>query len=233
MAPVTLLRRSYSITIDAVNRLGDSCEVPRSVRAAARAVVRMPKPHRCGVFHRSAVPMIAVDDAGRVLSANRSARLALRRTLADLRRQAIQELAVPDARADALAAKARLVQSGCIGGVFDVLGPDGSRLRALYCAVTISTCGIHVVAFAPAGWPEKELEAPQHNVADPSVGVVTAREREILQLAADGLSGPTIAERLVLSPGTVKTHFAHIYEKLDVHDRAEAVARALRLGLID
>jgi DNA-binding CsgD family transcriptional regulator len=193
----------------------------------------MRKAHRCGEFHRSAVPMVMVDDAGRLVSANRSARLALRRTLADLRRHAIEDLAPPDARADALAAKARLLQTGCIGGVFDVVGPDGSRLRALYCAVTISTAGIHVIAFAPAGWPEEELEAPEHNVVDASVGGVTAREREILQLAADGLSGPTIAARLVLSPGTVKTHFAHIYEKLGVHDRAGAVARALRLGLID
>jgi DNA-binding CsgD family transcriptional regulator len=203
------------------------------VQAAARTVVRMQKPRQCAAFHRSAVPMIVVDDAGRVLSANRSARLALRRTLADLRRHAIEELAPPDARGDALAAKARRLQTGCIGGVFDVVGPDGSRLRALYCAVTISTCGIHLVAFAPAGWPEEELEPPEHNGADRSVDVVTAREREILQLAADGLSGPTIAERLVLSPGTVKTHFAHIYEKLGVHDRIEAVARAFRLGLID
>ena len=52
------------------------------------------------------------------------------------------------------------------------------------------------------------------------------------RLAAEGLSGPGIAERLVLSPATVKTHFEHIYEKLGVGDRAAAVAQALRTGLI-
>jgi two-component system nitrate/nitrite response regulator NarL len=38
---------------------------------------------------------------------------------------------------------------------------------------------------------------------------------------------------LVLSPATVKTHFEHAYEKLEVSDRASAVAKALRLGLIE
>jgi DNA-binding CsgD family transcriptional regulator len=61
---------------------------------------------------------------------------------------------------------------------------------------------------------------------------LTARETEVLQLAAHGVSGPEIAELLVLSPATVKTHFEHIYPKLGVGDRAGAVAAALRLGLI-
>jgi PAS domain S-box-containing protein len=61
---------------------------------------------------------------------------------------------------------------------------------------------------------------------------LTERELEILQLAADGTTGPAIAERLVVSPATVKTHFEHIYEKLGVGDRAAAVAHALRVGLI-
>ena len=61
---------------------------------------------------------------------------------------------------------------------------------------------------------------------------VTARETEVLQLAAHGVSGPEIAEFLVLSPATVKSHFEHIYSKLGVGDRAGAVAAALRLGLI-
>jgi DNA-binding CsgD family transcriptional regulator len=62
---------------------------------------------------------------------------------------------------------------------------------------------------------------------------LSARELEVLRLGAEGLSGPQIAEELVLSPATVRTHFAHIYEKLGVGDRAAAVAQALRTGLID
>jgi PAS domain S-box-containing protein len=61
---------------------------------------------------------------------------------------------------------------------------------------------------------------------------LTEREVEVLRLAAEGLSGPGIAEQLGLSLSTVRTHFEHIYEKLGVGDRAAAVARALRTGLI-
>jgi DNA-binding NarL/FixJ family response regulator len=59
------------------------------------------------------------------------------------------------------------------------------------------------------------------------------RELEVLRLAAEGVSGPQIANRLVIAPSTVKTHFDHIYDKLGVDDRTAAVAHALRVGLID
>jgi two-component system nitrate/nitrite response regulator NarL len=62
---------------------------------------------------------------------------------------------------------------------------------------------------------------------------LTPREIEILQLSADGMIGPDIAEHLVVSPGTVKTHFQNIYAKWNVADRAAAVAEAMRQGLID
>ena len=58
------------------------------------------------------------------------------------------------------------------------------------------------------------------------------RELEVIGLAAEGLSTPLIAERLMIGPATVKTHFSHIYEKLGVTDRSAAVAEALRQGLI-
>lgn len=69
----------------------------------------------------------------------------------------------------------------------------------------------------------------RHPVAD---SPLTARETEVLQMASHGGSSATIAERLVISTSTVKTHFEHIYAKLGVADRAGAVAEALRRGLI-
>lgn len=62
---------------------------------------------------------------------------------------------------------------------------------------------------------------------------VTPRELEVLALAANGHSAHDIADHLVISVGTVKTHFQNVYPKLGVADRAAAVATALRLGLID
>ena len=64
------------------------------------------------------------------------------------------------------------------------------------------------------------------------VPAITPRETEVLQLAAQGLSARRTAERLVVSPATVRTHFENLYPKLGVRDKASAVAAALRLGLI-
>jgi len=62
---------------------------------------------------------------------------------------------------------------------------------------------------------------------------LTTREREILMLMAEGLSAPEIAARLCISTATVKTHQHHLYERLGVHDRAAAVAQAMRRGLVE
>jgi len=61
---------------------------------------------------------------------------------------------------------------------------------------------------------------------------LTAREREIIGLIADGLSAPEIGRRLFIAPSTVKTHMANLYEKLGVTERAAAVAEGMRRGLL-
>jgi len=63
--------------------------------------------------------------------------------------------------------------------------------------------------------------------------VLSDRERETLKLVAEGLTAPDIGKRLHLSTGTVKTHLAHLYEKLEVSERAAAVAQAMRRGLLE
>jgi DNA-binding NarL/FixJ family response regulator len=58
------------------------------------------------------------------------------------------------------------------------------------------------------------------------------RERQVLALVARGMPNRTIAEHLFVSEATVKTHLAHVYEKLGAADRAAAVAAAYELGIL-
>jgi DNA-binding NarL/FixJ family response regulator len=61
---------------------------------------------------------------------------------------------------------------------------------------------------------------------------LTERERDVFELIAQGHSNAEIASRLVLTEGTVKTHVKHIFEKLDVRDRTQAVIFAYDVGAV-
>jgi two-component system response regulator NreC len=61
---------------------------------------------------------------------------------------------------------------------------------------------------------------------------LSEREREIFQLIAEGHSNKEIAEIIAVSPSTVETHRAHIFQKLDVHNTAQLVLYAVRRGVI-
>jgi DNA-binding NarL/FixJ family response regulator len=66
----------------------------------------------------------------------------------------------------------------------------------------------------------------------PNMGSLTDREREIVGLVAEGLSNDGIAERLVLSPATVRTHVSRAMMKLEARDRAQLVVFAFQSGLV-
>jgi two-component system response regulator DesR len=78
--------------------------------------------------------------------------------------------------------------------------------------------GLGMDVFAPAS---EQIDAP-----------LSAREREVVSLIAGGSTNREIAEQLYLSPHTVKEYTSGVYRKLGVRNRAEAVKRAQRLGLI-
>ena len=81
-----------------------------------------------------------------------------------------------------------------------------------------------IEAFARS--PERAL------VASPSLDELTAREREVLALVGAGLSNREIADRLVLSPLTAKTHVSRLLMKLGARDRAQLVVVAYESGLV-
>jgi LuxR family maltose regulon positive regulatory protein len=78
---------------------------------------------------------------------------------------------------------------------------------------------------------ETGLVDSPHSPLNVLVEPLSERELEVLRLIAEGLSNPEIAARLYLSVNTLRAHTTHIYQKLDVHSRMQAVARAKELGL--
>jgi PAS domain S-box-containing protein len=209
--------------------------VPRSVGAAAEAVLssRGEAQKLKRLFDRSPVPMVMIDGERRYVEVNRPARLAFRLSLAEMRGYTVDDLTPPQDLPTLEASWARLLDTGCVAGPYEVAAPDGSRFGIVYFALAHALPGLHLGAFAPAGWSEDELSILDPDRLAHAVPPLTPREREVLQLAAEGLSGPSIAERLFVSPGTVKSHFQNIYAKLGVRDLAAAVARGLRLAYID
>jgi two-component system, NarL family, nitrate/nitrite response regulator NarL len=117
----------------------------------------------------------------------------------------------------ALAAGARaFLPKGCSGA--DILEAVGVVAR-----------GGSLIPRAIQGNLTRELRL-RHEPTDRPV--LSARELEVLQLAAEGMTVSEIAGKLIIGEATVKTHLQHIYEKLEVSDRTAAVAQAFRLGFV-
>jgi DNA-binding NarL/FixJ family response regulator len=74
---------------------------------------------------------------------------------------------------------------------------------------------------------------PEFVAAGSQQDILTPREREILQLLADGMSNVDVAKKLFISQETVKSHVRHILAKLEADTRTQAVAIALREAMID
>ena len=81
--------------------------------------------------------------------------------------------------------------------------------------------------------PIEEAPLPPGNRVEAETRPLTVREIEILRLVAKGLTNNEAAGVLTLSRATIRTHLEHIYQKLEVSNRVEAVTEGLRKGLIE
>ncbi len=92
--------------------------------------------------------------------------------------------------------------------------------------------GLASSMLAEVNWQPDKRPAARNGSDGPATPVISAREEEVLQLFADGMSLPEVAATLYISTKTVKNHLASIYAKLDARDRTQAVLRAVRMGII-
>ena len=81
-------------------------------------------------------------------------------------------------------------------------------------------------------WHLREQRRAERVAAPPKPPPLTARERDILRLLAQGRENSAIANELVISPATVKTHVAHLLDKLGLDNRVQAAVFAVRHGIV-
>ena len=117
------------------------------------------------------------------------------------------------------------------GGFIRSFISKGSDIEALLYSLSQKSDADDYIHEILAAW-EKEFppirEQPHHKMVDS----LTPKEWEVLQFLATNLSIPEIADQMVLSANTVRTHVKHIYEKLGVNRRRSAIQKAKQLHLI-
>jgi DNA-binding NarL/FixJ family response regulator len=121
------------------------------------------------------------------------------------------------------------MQAGASGFLVKDLPPDqlaaGVRTVAAGDALLAPTVTRRVIE-------EFVRRPPRDSPEPPELAELTEREAEVLRLIACGLSNAEIAQELVVSEATVKTHVAHVLRKLDLRDRVQAVVYAYESGLV-
>jgi DNA-binding NarL/FixJ family response regulator len=105
-----------------------------------------------------------------------------------------------------------------------------------------SAKGVGASGFVPKGWGARDIAGAARMVglgmtvfapeSEQPPNLLTQREREVLAMIAGGATNREIADRLFLSPHTVKDHTSALYRKMKARNRAEAILRAQRLGLL-
>ena len=118
----------------------------------------------------------------------------------------------------------RALEAGAAG----YLAKDAPRSEIVDAVMRVSRGGTVVPAELAAGLAD-QIRLRSDNAAP----VLTPRELEVLRGFARGMSIPQVADELVVAPSTIKTHTQRLYEKLEVSDRAAAVAAGMRLGLLE
>ncbi|MEY9925603.1 DNA-binding NarL/FixJ family response regulator [Catenulispora sp. GP43] len=202
------------LTANGIEVAGEACDGLEAVAAAAELKpdvvlmdIRMPN-------------LDGLEAARRILAADPAIRILMLTTF-DLDKYVYEALAagasgflLKDVTPEHLVASVRLVDTGDA-----LLAPSITRRLVEKFA-------------APAADPADGAAGGRAPAVHRDLAALTPREREILALMGRGLSNTELAARLVLSEATVKTHVAHIFTKLSLRDRAQAVVIAYETGLV-
>jgi len=117
-------------------------------------------------------------------------------------------------------------------GASGFLLKDARRDQLVHAIRTVATGDALLAPALVRRLVEDFCRRPPPGGPPPAVAELTQRELEVLRLVARGLSNTEIAKELFLSQATVKTHLAHVLQKLDLRDRVQAVVLAYESGLV-
>jgi LuxR family maltose regulon positive regulatory protein len=142
--------------------------------------------------------------------------------------------------AEALASFGGIVSTCARAGIYHTILDEGIEVGPLLAAFQENagrTKGsrelMSYVSNLIAAWTSRYQSEPQQTQTSAIAESLSAREGGILKLIGEGLSNKEIARNLAITPETVKSHVKHIFTKLNVEKRAQAVSRAQNLGLAD
>jgi DNA-binding CsgD family transcriptional regulator len=177
----------------------------------------------------SSIALLVVDDQRRCLETNLAASRLLGVSRERLLGRTLDEL-LQDDMSDRLENVWRAFrETGGHAGPFELALPE-ARVSRIDISVTSGVLpGRHLLIVLPAG---EEAAAEAGEAASGGIRLPTSRELEVLELLAGGATDGQIARRLTLSPATVQTHVRNAKAKLGARTRAQAVALALRRGMI-
>jgi two-component system nitrate/nitrite response regulator NarL len=122
----------------------------------------------------------------------------------------------------------QIVFQAVAAGAAGYLSKDADRLEITNAIIAVNLGHTVLAPEVQAG-----VAAEVRSRWSPDMPSLSERERQVLEMIAEGMLAPEIGRRLHLSPATVKSHLQSLYEKLGVSDRAAAVAEAMRRGLLE
>jgi PAS domain S-box-containing protein len=193
------------------------------------------------VFERTSTAMLLIDGDRRFRDCNEAACEALGRTRDELLELHSEDVLAPE-RLPLLEARwQELIAKGRSSGRTLLLNGDGAKVKAYHLSVANFVPGRHLAVIVPVDsdqegldWLLEEDGAGSDGSGDaPERAPLTPREREIITLLALGLTGEEIADKLVISPETVRIHVRNARRRLGAKTRAHAVALAIKGGQIE
>ena len=187
-------------------------------------------------FERSRSPMLIADDQRRWITGNEAAADLLGIARDAVPWHTMDEFTPPSERKRLEGQWEAFLRSGAAEGWYELYVPDRGTVPVEFSATANVLPARHLSVFLPPEGPAEQsppAEPIWKPVAKESGRVeLTEREGEVLTLVASGLQSGDLAERLFVSPETVKSHVQNAMGKLGAHTRAHAVAIALVTGQI-